>query len=278
MNSPILILTRLTFRESIRRRVLFAALLLGCAFVALFALALHLEMANWRVHAPAPIVRSEILSTQAMLGFYGADLLTAMMAVLTAIDTLSGEIASGTIQAIATKPIERWHIVFGKWLGLGGIVTGFLLLVGMGIFLDLRCIAGYSVPSVVPGLSLLWLEAMLLLSVTILGGTLFSTLANGVVTMGLFLLAFIGGWMEQIGAMLHNSTEVLMGTAISLLMPTEALWHRAIYEMESPLSRAFPVTPFSSFSTPSGLMLAYAVAYLLVALACAMGRFQRRDL
>lgn len=272
------ILARLTFREALRRRVLLAALLLACGFLALFALGLNLQVAGWRAHGPNPLIRHEILNAQALMGLYGADLLTAMMAVLAAIDTLSGEIASGTMQAIATKPIERWHIVLGKWLGLAAMVTGFLVLVAGGILVDLRWVANFSLPFATHGLALIWLEAMLLLSTTVLGGTLLSTLANGVVVMGLFLVAFIGGWMEQIGAVLHSSTAVLLGIGISLLMPSEALWRRAVFEMESPLDRSFPFSPFSSFSTPSHLMLAYAVIYLLITLALAIWRFQRRDL
>lgn len=272
------ILARLTFREAVRRRVLLAALLLACGYLAVFALGLHLQWASWRHHSPDPLLRHEILNTQALMGLYGADLLTAMMAVLAAIDTLSGEIASGTIQAVATKPIERWHIVLGKWLGLCALVTAFLVLVAGGIFADLRWVADFSLPFAAHGLALIWLEAMLLLSTTLLGGTVLSTLANAVVSMGLFLVAFIGGWMEQIGAALHNSTTVLLGIAISLLMPSEALWRRAVFEMESPLDRSFPFSPFSSFSTPSGLMLAYALLYLLITVACAVWRFQRRDL
>ena len=275
---PVWILARLTFREAARRRVLLAALLLACGFVAVFALGLHLQLASWRAHGPTPLLRHEILNAQALMGLYGADLLTAMMAVLTAIDTLSGEIVSGTIQAIATKPIERWHIVIGKWLGLAAIITAFLALVAGGILIDLRWVAGFSLPFAGRGLALIWLEAILLLSTTILGGTLFSTLANGVVVMGLFLVAFIGDWMEQIGAVLHSATAVLLGIGISLVMPSEALWRRAVFEMESPLDRAFPFSPFGSYSTPSRPMLAYAVLYLLIALACAVWRFQRRDL
>jgi ABC-type transport system involved in multi-copper enzyme maturation permease subunit len=275
---PVWILARLTFREAVRRRVLLAALLLACGYLAVFALGLHLQLASWRAHRADPLLRHEVLNAQALMGLYGADLLTAMMAVLTAIDTLSGEIASGTIQAIATKPIERWHIIVGKWMGLAAVTTAFLALVAGGILADLRWVAGFSLPFAGHGLALIWLEGMLLLSTTILGGTLFSTLANAVTVMGLFLVAFIGGWMEQIGAVLHNSTAVLLGIGISLLMPSEALWRRAVFAMESPLDRAFPFSPFSSYSTPSRLMLAYAVVYLVAMLACAIWRFQARDL
>jgi hypothetical protein len=49
--------------------------------------------------------------------------------------------------------------------------------------------------------------------------------------------------------------------------------------MASPLARAAGfVSPFTTTSVPSPLMVAYAAVYLLVALTLAMWGFRRRDL
>ncbi len=52
-----------------------------------------------------------------LAALYGVAFLTVMLAVLTSVDTIAGEIASGTIQTIVTKPLRRWEVVIGKWLG-----------------------------------------------------------------------------------------------------------------------------------------------------------------
>jgi hypothetical protein len=41
-------------------------------------------------------------------------LLAVVMSILTSVNTIAGEISSGTIQAIATKPMARWQILVGK--------------------------------------------------------------------------------------------------------------------------------------------------------------------
>ena len=46
------------------------------------------------------------------------NLLTNVVAVLVSVATISGEIESHTIDAIVTKPIPRWQVIIGKWLGL----------------------------------------------------------------------------------------------------------------------------------------------------------------
>ena len=83
---------------------------------------------------------------------------------------------------------------------------------------------------------------------------------------------------EQIGAFLQNETAIKVGVLSSLILPSEALWKRAAYEMTSPLVQMLGVSPFSSPSVPSPLMVAYACGYLVLALVVAVRWFGGRDL
>ena len=103
-------------------------------------------------------------------------------------------------------------------------------------------------------------------------------LATGGLVFGLYGLAFIGGWIEQIGAIFRNQTAVQVGIVSSLIIPTEALWRRAIYMIQSPLSSALEMTPFSTLSVPSTLMVVYAFVYLAVMLWLATNTFKHRDI
>ena len=58
---------------------------------------------------------------------------------------------------------------------------------------------GYVVPNVVSGIVLIYLEALLMMSVTLMCSSMLSTLATGGVIFGLYGIAFIGGWVEQFG-------------------------------------------------------------------------------
>jgi hypothetical protein len=108
--------------------------------------------------------------------------------------------------------------------------------------------------------------------------SVFSALATGGTVFGLYGLAFIGGWIEQIGAALHNETAIKVGIITSLIIPSESLWRRAAFEMQSPVASVLGMGPFGTTSVPSGLMIVYAALYLLVALALGIRFFQRRDL
>jgi hypothetical protein len=61
-------------------------------------------------------------------------------------------------------------------------------------------------------------------------------------------------------------------------MPSEAVWRRAAFEMESPLAGSLQFSPFADISVPSLMMIGYAGAYLLGALAVAIYHFESRDL
>src|SRR5574340_1112527 len=98
----------------------------------------------------------------------------------------------------------------------------------------------------------------------------FSALATGGVVFGLYGLAFIGGWIEQFGAMIQNATAVKVGIIASLIMPSETLWRRAAFEMQTPLAGALGMSPFGTISVPSPLMIGYTGLYLLVTLALAI--------
>jgi Cu-processing system permease protein len=275
-----IIIARLTFREASRRWILWMALLLGVAFLAVYAIGfneIHKDVLR-RAGQVALIERSEFYNFMVMAGLYVVNFLTVIMAVLTSVDTLSGEIASGTIHTLVSKPLKRREIVLGKWLGFAAMLLLYLLLMAGGVLGSGYLLAGYLPSNALLGLALMAFNVLLLLSVSLMGGAFLSTLANGALVFGLYGLAFIGGWIEQFGSLLQNQTAINIGILCSLVLPSEALWKRAAYEMQSPLVAAMGVSPFSSASVPSRLMVAYAILYAALALGLAIRLFNRRDL
>ena len=272
------IMAGVTFRESARKKLLWMALLAGVAFLALFGTALHFQLAAFVDNRVPPILRREMLSGMLMMGIYAIDLLVVVMTVLTSVDTLSGEIASGTIQAVATKPIRRWELLIGKWLGFSAMLTGYILLMVFGVNALAYLMTGVTARHLVQGFALIWMESMLLLSVTLCFGSVLSTLTNGALVLGLHGLAFLGGWIEQAGALTHTPKAVLVGIVASIVMPSESLWRRAAFEMQSPLTTSLNFSPFSGASVPSSMMIGYAGVYTAVFLALAIRQLSRRDL
>jgi Cu-processing system permease protein len=247
-------------------------------FLILFGTGLHFQAKDFTAHGMSPVLRREISFTMVTMGLYAVDLLAVLMTILTSIDTVSGEIASGTIQAIATKPVPRWQLLLGKWLGFCGMLTAYIAVMVVGVNTVTHVMAGVTARHLARGLFLMWMESVVLLSVTFAFATYFSTLTTGVLTLGLHGLAFLGGWIEQFGAITQTHRAVYIGVIASVLMPSEALWRRAAFEMKSPLANAMRMSPFSTLSVPSEAMIFYAALYLATALVIAIRRFSQRDL
>ena len=275
----ILTMTRLTIHEAGRRKILLATLVFGLAFLALFATGFYFINRNLQAEqAMSAVQRRLVLNSFVMAGFYAVNFLMIMTAVLVPVDTFSGEIGSGVIQTIATKPVRRSEIVLGKWLGFWAILMMYLALMAGGLLLVAWIIGRYAPPHAGKGLPLMGLEGTLLLTLSIAGGTRLSTIANGVTVFGLYGLAFIGGWMEQIGTLVGNSTTRYLGIVASLLVPSESLWQLAAYHMQPPLMRDLHLTPFSPASVPSGNMVIWAAGYTITALGMALWQFRTRNL
>lgn len=275
------VVTRLTLREAARRRILLAALGLGLLFLAVYGAGLHFMHRDLVRSGEALnlLLSNQLYNLILLAGLYVVNFLFAVIAVLTSVDTVSGEIASGTIQSLVSKPVRRWQVLLGKWLGFVLMLTLYLVLMAGGVMGIHRVITGYRVPNAGQGLILIWLNGLLLLNVTLLGGARLSTLANGVMVLAAYGIAFIGGWIEQIGALLQSATAVNVGIVTSLLLPSEALWRCAAYAMRSPLGDLLGSSPFTlGGSVPSPLMVGYALFYAAAALGLAMWSFSRRDL
>ncbi len=279
-----LTIMRLTFLEAARRRIALAAFVLGLAFLLLYGLAFYFVVHETGLPAsgnPAgALLRGQVYNFLSLMGLYAINFLTIAMGALVAADTLAGEITTGTVQSLVTKPVRRAEIVLGKWLGFAVLLAVYLTLMAGGVLLIVYTLGGYAQPNLLPGMLLIYLETLVIMTLTLAASSSFSTLATGGVVFGLWGLAFIGGFVEQIGALLNNSTVVNIGILSSLILPTEAVFRRAAYIMTSPLVQSLgPMNgPIFVASVPSPLMVVYAAVYLLAVLGLAVRQFNRRDL
>lgn len=274
-----LIFSKLTIREAQRRHILVVGLLMGLAYLALFGVGfhyVHLQMQRDGLVGPqADMILGFLLTA----GLYAANLLVMVIAVLVSVTTISGEIDSHTIETLLTKPVRRWEVVWGKWLAFAFLLVLYVLFLAGGLMLIVYLQADFLFRNIGLGLALMIQQALIILSLTIAGGTRLSTLANGVLAFTLYAIAFMGGWVEQIGALFRNEAAVDIGIVTSLIMPSEILWKKALTLFQPTMaSMPFSAGPFAVASQPSDLMVMYGVVYTIGLLLFAMWSFSRRDL
>ncbi|MCA9928471.1 MAG: ABC transporter permease subunit, partial [Anaerolineales bacterium] len=262
-----------------RRRILWLGLLMAVGFLTVFGIGLHYIVSEL---SRTGMGREEMEVATGLLlsaGLYVVNFLIIIMSVLTSVTAISGEIDSHTIETLLTKPVRRWEVILGKWLGFVLLLLLYVMLLSGGLMLIYTLRTGFVVHNVVAGMSIMVLQGLVVLSVTMWGGTKLSTLANGVLAFMLYGIAFIGGWVEQIGALFRNETAVDIGIITSLILPTEILWKKALSLFQPKVIAAANFAgPLAVTSQPSDLMIEYAVGYTAVLLLLALYNFSRRDL
>jgi Cu-processing system permease protein len=273
-----LTIARLTWLEARRRKIALAAVVCGLVFLAFYATAAFFAHRSV-VQGVVDLVGQRIMFQMLLqVGLYVVNFLVIACAVLLSVDTLAGEISSGVIQTLASKPIDRAAIVLGKWLTYWLMTGAYLALMAGGVVLSVWAAAGIVAPHLLPALLLMWLGATVMLAVTILGGTRLTTIANGIVAFALYGIAFIGGWVEQIATVVRNDAVRYVGTAISLVSPADAMYRRAAHELQPSGALGVQLTPFTPLSVPSVAMIVWAVAFVLVTLLLAIRTFRHRPL
>jgi ABC-type transport system involved in multi-copper enzyme maturation permease subunit len=295
-----LVVARWTLLEARRRRLLAAGIALSVAFIVLFALGFALlyhaqqrDLLSAQAQGELPggfDASTELLfmsTALVVLGLYGVQFLAVLLGLFLGVASVSPEIDSGALHAVLARPLSRLEYLLGRFLALAGLLTAYVVVMSSALLLTARVVAGYQPGNVPKIVGLMVLQVFVLLAVSLLGSTVLPTLANGVVMLALFGLAWLGGIIGFIGSIPPgNELMANLGTAVSLLLPADAVWRGASFHaLPASLLAAQSFAggpdlelPFASTTPIAPAMLAWAVAYPAACLALAVAAFRRRDL
>jgi Cu-processing system permease protein len=274
----VLTVVHLTLVEARRRRIVLAGAVCALAFLLVFAIAVVFAYREMAADPKVSFVERQGTLTAIMLaGFMAANFLSVIFAILLPVDTLSGEIDSGVMQTLASKPIDRAQIVLGKWAGHLLLALAYVLSLSGGILLVIRLVGGLAPRGASVALPLLMLEIMLSLTVSIAGGARFSTVTNAITSVGVYGVSFIGGFVEQIGGFAGIASMRTIGVLVSLVSPADSMWRLAAHHMEPEVMRSTGMLALGA-SVPSALMVWWAAGFTLLALLYAIRAFSRRAL
>lgn len=278
----VLAVARLTLAEAAKRRLLLTGGLVSLAFVALFLAGFWFLDDRAGGGAGAAGLLSALASTLlTIFGLYAVYFLTGLLSVFLAAGAVSGDVDSGALHAILARPLSRAEYLLGRWAALAVLVTGYVTVMAATLLTAAWAFADYVALDPWAAVGLLALQAICLLSLALLGSTLLSTVANGVAVLSLFGLAWLGGIVGSIGRSVGNDALATLATVVSVAVPSDALWRAASYFAQSPLLLAageVPGIPLASAAPPSAAVVAWGVAYPVVALGLAVVVFSRRDL
>jgi ABC-type transport system involved in multi-copper enzyme maturation permease subunit len=273
----------LTLREASRRRVVWALLALTVVLLALSAwgfsklVGLDTDLGTM-TSGEARLVASLLLN----LIMFGMSLIAAIGTAFLAGPTLAGEVESGQALAILARPVRRSAVLLGKWLGLVTFGCGYVVLAGLAQILVVRATVGYWPPAPAAGLALLAAETIVLLTLALLLSSVVSTMASGIVAVGLFGATWVAGVVGGIGGALGNEGVERVGTVSRILLPTDGLWRGAMNAFQDPGALLQMGTdeggfPFLSEAPLTPAYLVWAAVWIAMIWGLTALSFQRRD-
>ncbi|MDK2793991.1 MAG: type transport system permease protein, partial [Caldanaerobacter sp.] len=230
-----------TFKEMLKKRAFLLASLLSLLYLSIYAFGLSKIFERPSNSIYDIIFQSEILSA----GLFFANLIVAFLVVLTSVNAISGEIESGTIYSILSKPIKRYELVLGKFIGLSIMIVlyssiMFLSVVGLNIWFGSKISFGWD--NILKGLFFFDLGPIVFLALIIASSSIFSTINTGIIAIMAYGIALVGGVLEQIGTAIQQSQvsafglksgESLINAGIitSLILPTDVIYRKMTAEL-----------------------------------------------
>jgi ABC-type transport system involved in multi-copper enzyme maturation permease subunit len=292
-----LLITRFTLLEAIRRRLFLAVLVLSLVIVGAFATLLHIAITS-SLNGPVGIADGTPNPQLYLLGegviitelsIWMVYLLSSTLTIVFTANMISGEVEAGTFAILVPKPLTRTDILAGKWLGYALIVCSYTAFMFLAFLAVIHTETGYWPGDAFYALGLLELGMLALIGITTLGSALVPTIVNGAVALMLFIgapMVSIAQFVVQVLNPTSANAIQSVSTVISLVIPTDALWHGASYFLLPPsadfLTLGIPTgmfeTPFTSAQPIEPALLIWAVVYCIALPALGALRFQRRDL
>jgi ABC-type transport system involved in multi-copper enzyme maturation permease subunit len=255
------------FRESVRDKVLynlvlFAILLIGASYL----------IGQLTAGQDIKIIKDLGLSATSLFGLF--------IAVFIGIGLVSKEVERKSVFSLLAKPVHRYQLVLGKYLGLTltlavnvGLMA--LALYALLVYLswgappeaDLVWDAPVRDPAMLKAVALIFVELMLITAIALLFSTFSTPIMSAVFTFGFFLAGHFSTDLRNFDQVVDSPAAARLARAIYWVLP-----NLAQFDVKAQVVHGQPV--------PIGYMVlttAYALVYIGMLLAIAMYVFSRRD-
>jgi ABC-type transport system involved in multi-copper enzyme maturation permease subunit len=275
------IIAALTLKEALRRKLIAALAVICLAMLGLSAWGFY------RLSHASRLTSGEIggaVPEAYILFMFMFSFVIALSASAIASLSVSTEIESGVLSAVVTRPVRRSEVLLGKWLGLVAILAGYTTLVcGLQVGV-VFWVSGFVPPDPAAAAAFLFAEGAALLSLVLLFSTRLSALAAGVAGVALFGMAWLAGVVGSLGQVLKIPALHTVSVVSEYLLPTDGLWHGAIYYLEPQSYLAFQAgdenrgDAFFAAGAPTAPYLIWAIIWFVLILALGVVSFERREL
>jgi ABC-type transport system involved in multi-copper enzyme maturation permease subunit len=255
------------FRESVRDKVLYNLVLFALVLIGVSYLLGQLTAGQ-----DVKIIKDLGLSATSLFGLF--------IAVFIGIGLVSKEVERRSIYSLLSKPIHRYQLVLGKYIGLTLTLAvnvaimalalyAVLVYVSWGVSADVQ--RAWDAPALDPALlkavALILVELMLLTAIALCFSTFSTPMLSAAFTFGLFIAGHFSADLRNFDQVVDSPAAARVARALYWILP-----NLSQFDVKAQVVHAQPV--------PLGYIAfacAYAALYISMLLAIAMLVFSRRD-
>ncbi|TDG00139.1 ABC transporter permease [Paenibacillus piri] len=294
-----MIITWMTWKELLRKRVLMLTLLMSVIFLIAFwfvakTLGDQLDRTLGRLDPSSTqylLEQYQAGVATLSLGFFFASFVLAFLSIFSSFSTIAGEAEQGVLQALLPRPLTRAGWYTGRWIGYVsmGILYAALLFGSILFITGVHATIPNDAGALIRAFLLFASVVPLLVSVSMLGSCFLSAVGNGVFMTMLYGAGWLGGMIDKVSSTyrLEELATKQLNTIVglmSLVMPADSLQNRmlaelfSLREMDQIIQIGRFLGPFAMGQIPSNPFLMYAAGYTVIIFIGGMWLFQRKDL
>ena len=238
-----------TFKESIRNRILYNIFL----FI-FFLLLISLLVGNWSLGERVKIIKDFGMTAISIFGL--------LIAVFVGIRLMHAEKEHKTIYILLSKPLKRWKIIIGKYIGLSYTIAVMILLMTVAFYIILF-VAGDFNWILLIGIFLRLEEILIIVALSILFSTYFSPLLSAVFTI---LFYFIGQLSSVLKIYVEKDFSILFSIVYYIIPNLERFGNYDLFFRQNDISYLNILT-----------LSLYAFCYIAFILSVTVLIFNRTD-
>lgn len=266
-----------TIREALSERLLSVLIFLACLAV----------LGGW-VLGNLSIAQAVRIAVD--LGLFAIGTVGGIIAIFLGSSLFHREIERGTVAVLFTKPLPRWHLMAGKFLGLSACLA--LITALLGAFLS--AIVYFVLPdnaaapvlfqAIFISLVLIYLEELLVLALSLFFSTFTSPLASVLFALCFWAIAHLSAALPALSQMSTSSLLTSFTQVVYLALPDLSAFASAReelmrgYELARHAQLEGVALPFHAAACPAlPMVLTYIFGYILLLLSAGTYIVERRE-
>jgi len=200
------------------------------------------------------------------VGLACISLFGVFVAIFLGVNTLYRELERRTIYTIVSKPIDRYEILLGKYLGMAIVLLAVVVMMTIYLYLVTAFMEGRVDFSLLPAIGLIFVELLIVAAIAVFFSSFSTPFLSGFFTVGLFVIGRVTNALGEFGQRSKDPLFKFFATGIQRVYDLKA------FDLRIHVVHGFPIYR-EDFWYPV-LYAAFLIAFLLV---LSIVLFQRRD-